>query len=128
MSFALRRRAEARRSARCPDDRRDEPPVRGVHGLCNDARLIRAAAAFLIPVDLLQSDDGGADLLDCVDERGRIVARGDQFQPAVVRGEVRPLRGLTPHGRFGDLPAVLLMVLLLALGLLLARRALKITA
>ncbi len=63
-----------------------------------------------------------------VDERGRIVARGAQFQPAVVRGEVRPLRGLTPHGRFGDLPAVLLMVLLLALGLLLARRALKITA
>jgi len=63
-----------------------------------------------------------------IDDRGRFVARGDQFQAEVVRGEVRPLRGLTPYARFGDLPAVILMVLLLISGLFLARHNLTITA
>jgi len=63
-----------------------------------------------------------------IDDRGRIVAQGAQFQPVVVRGAILPLRGLTPYGRFGDWPAVLAMVLLLAFGLSLARRDPPITA
>ncbi|MFO1420236.1 MAG: apolipoprotein N-acyltransferase [Candidatus Competibacteraceae bacterium] len=58
-----------------------------------------------------------------LDDRGRIVARGAQFQAEVVRGEARPLRGLTPYARFGDFPVLILMVPLLAFGLFLPRRA-----
>ncbi len=57
-----------------------------------------------------------------IDQRGRIVAQGPQFQAEVIRGAVQPLRGLTPYARFGDLPAVVLMIALLGFGRLLARR------
>ena len=56
-----------------------------------------------------------------IDDRGGIVSRGAQFQAEVIRGEVRPLRGLTPYARFGDLPVVLALLGLLAAGLLLGR-------
>jgi apolipoprotein N-acyltransferase len=42
----------------------------------------------------------------------------------VIRGEVQPLRGLTPYARWGDAPSVVLMIVLLATGLFLARREL----
>ncbi|HHW77908.1 MAG TPA: apolipoprotein N-acyltransferase [Xanthomonadaceae bacterium] len=63
-----------------------------------------------------------------LDERGRIVTRGAQFQAEVIRGEVRPLRGLTPYARFGDWPVLILMVLLLASRSFPARRTPTITA
>ncbi|MFO1423817.1 MAG: apolipoprotein N-acyltransferase [Candidatus Competibacteraceae bacterium] len=63
-----------------------------------------------------------------VDERGQIRARGPQFQVEVIRGEVQPLRGLTPYARFGDWPAVAMMVGLLSLGLFLGRRTRATTA
>ncbi|MBE2295362.1 MAG: apolipoprotein N-acyltransferase [Phycisphaerales bacterium] len=56
-----------------------------------------------------------------LDERGRILSRGNQFQAEVISGKVQPLRGLTPYGRFGDLPVVLLLMGLLGLGFLLDR-------
>ena len=56
-----------------------------------------------------------------IDQRGQIVAQGPQFQAEVIRGVVQPLRGLTPYSRFGDFPAVLFMVALLAFGLFLPR-------
>jgi len=52
-----------------------------------------------------------------IDERGRLLARGHQFQAEVVRGEIKPLSGLTPYARFGDGPAVGWLAGLLALGL-----------
>jgi len=58
-----------------------------------------------------------------IDDRGRILARGPQFQEKVIRGEIQPLRGLTPYARFGDFPVLILMVPLLAFGLFLPRRA-----
>jgi apolipoprotein N-acyltransferase len=58
-----------------------------------------------------------------LDERGRIQARGPQFQATVIRGEVRPMRGLTPYARHGDWPVVGLVLGLLGLGLFLNRRA-----
>ena len=57
-----------------------------------------------------------------LDERGRIVVQGKQFQPDVIRGEVQPLRGLTPYARWGDAPGVVLMIVSLVIGRLLARR------
>ncbi|MER2602926.1 MAG: apolipoprotein N-acyltransferase [Candidatus Competibacter phosphatis] len=57
-----------------------------------------------------------------LDDRGRIMSRGAQFEVEVIRGEVRPLRGLTPYARFGDLPVVLTMLCLLGTGLFLGRR------
>ncbi|MDG4554715.1 MAG: apolipoprotein N-acyltransferase [Candidatus Competibacter sp.] len=56
-----------------------------------------------------------------LDDRGRIVSQGAQFQAEVIRGEVRPLRGLTPYAHFGDLPVVLMMFCLLGTGLFLGR-------
>jgi apolipoprotein N-acyltransferase len=58
-----------------------------------------------------------------IDERGRIVARGAQFQAEVIHGDVRPLGSLTPYARFGDFPVVILMIPLLVFGLFLPRRA-----
>lgn len=57
-----------------------------------------------------------------LDERGRIVAQGPQFEETVIRGQVRPLRGLTPYAAGGDMPVVVLLTVLLACGLFLARR------
>ena len=57
-----------------------------------------------------------------LDERGRIVIQGEQFQSDVIRGEVQPLRGLTPYARWGDAPGIALMIGLLVIGLFLARR------
>ena len=59
-----------------------------------------------------------------LDKHGRIVVQGKQFKSDVIRGEVQPLRGLTPYARGGDAPSVVLMVVLLAIGLFLARREL----
>ncbi len=59
-----------------------------------------------------------------LDERGRIRIQGQQFKSDVIRGEVQPLRGLTPYARWGDAPSVVLMIVLLVTGLFLARREL----
>jgi apolipoprotein N-acyltransferase len=57
-----------------------------------------------------------------LDERGRIVAQGPQFQAEVIRGEVQPLTGLTPYARWGDSPTVVLMIALLLISLFIAQR------
>lgn len=56
-----------------------------------------------------------------LDARGRIIIQGAQFQEQVVRGEVQPLQGLTPYGRFGDLPLIMALLLLLGGGLFLSK-------
>ncbi|MFZ1642149.1 MAG: apolipoprotein N-acyltransferase [Candidatus Contendobacter sp.] len=63
-----------------------------------------------------------------LDERGQIRVRGAQFQSEVIRGEVQPLRGLTPYARFGDWPALAMMIGLVALGLFPSRRIIATTA
>ncbi len=57
-----------------------------------------------------------------INERGRITARGAQFETLVVRGNVQPHHGLTPYARFGDTPIILLTLMLLAVGFCVSRR------
>lgn len=63
-----------------------------------------------------------------IDERGHVRARGPQFQAEVIRGEVQPLRGMTPYARWGDWPTIAMMIGLLILGLFLSQRTIKAMA
>jgi len=57
---------------------------------------------------------------------GRVTQRAAEFQPAVLRGTVTPLRGLTPYARFGDWPVLAVAALALLASLVTGRfRALK---
>ncbi|MEX1081070.1 MAG: apolipoprotein N-acyltransferase [Halofilum sp. (in: g-proteobacteria)] len=47
-----------------------------------------------------------------IGHRGDLIARGPQFEAAVVRGDVTPREGLTPYARWGDLPIIGLAALL----------------
>ncbi len=51
-----------------------------------------------------------------IDERGRVVEQGPQFEVTVVRGELQPLSGATPYVRIGDWPVLLVWFGLLAVG------------
>jgi apolipoprotein N-acyltransferase len=53
---------------------------------------------------------------------GRVVQSATEFQPAVLRGTVTPLGGLTPYARWGDGPVLAAVALLLAASLVAARR------
>lgn len=50
-----------------------------------------------------------------IDHRGRVIARGPQFEQTVVEGRIEPRAGLTPYTRVGNAPVVVLAALL-ALG------------
>jgi apolipoprotein N-acyltransferase len=47
-----------------------------------------------------------------IDERGQVTARVPQFSPQVLRAEAIGFEGLTPYGRWGDWPTLLLTLLL----------------
>ena len=52
-----------------------------------------------------------------IDARGDVYASGPQFEYVALQQEVVPMQGLTPYGRFGNTPALLLcFVMLLAAG------------
>lgn len=53
-----------------------------------------------------------------IDDRGQIVARAQQFQRTVLRGEVQSRTGETPFVRFGQYPILALVFLLLLLSIL----------
>ncbi len=63
---------------------------------------------------LVRATNTGVSAL--IDPRGRILVQGSQFQPEVIRGAVQPWHGLTPYARWGDIPVLVLMVVLLAVG------------
>ena len=47
-----------------------------------------------------------------IDHQGGVVARGPQFEEAVVQGRIEPRAGLTPYARAGNAPIVVLAALL----------------
>jgi apolipoprotein N-acyltransferase len=68
---------------------------------------------------LLRSTNTGISAV--IDPAGRVVARGPQFEPAVVTAAVTPQAGATPWVRFGNALA-LGLCLVMVLGLLLHGR------
>jgi apolipoprotein N-acyltransferase len=57
-----------------------------------------------------------------IDARGRVQASLPTHAPGVLAVEAQGTSGLTPYARFGDLPVVLIVLLILAAGLLRASR------
>ena len=57
-----------------------------------------------------------------IDERGRIIERGQLFTTQVLQGWIQPLSGATPYALMGDKGIVLLTFVLLVSGVTLSRR------
>jgi apolipoprotein N-acyltransferase len=57
-----------------------------------------------------------------IDPHGNVQADAPQFETAIVRGEVRAYRGATPYVRWGNMPIVVIALLLLAGAFVCARR------
>ena len=69
---------------------------------------------------LLRSTNTGISAL--IGPKGEVVADSPAFEQHVLRGEVRPMKGLTPYGRVGNRGVVLLSLLVLFVITWLARR------
>ncbi len=69
---------------------------------------------------MIRSSNNG--LSSVINWRGGIDAIAPQFVKTVVTAEVRPRTGVTPYVRYGDRPALIFALVLLALGLVLGRR------
>lgn len=50
-----------------------------------------------------------------IDYRGNVIARSPQFQRYVLSASVQPMEGATPYVRFGNIPVVLLLIVMVAL-------------
>jgi apolipoprotein N-acyltransferase len=57
-----------------------------------------------------------------IDSRGRVTARAPQFERTVLEGTVQPTAGVTPFVRFGHLPVLMLIGVLLGAAWLATRR------
>ena len=60
---------------------------------------------------LVRANNNGLSAL--IDHRARVVALAPQFRAYILRGELQPVQGMTPFVRFGNLPLLVLLVLLL---------------
>jgi apolipoprotein N-acyltransferase len=58
--------------------------------------------------DLIRSTTSGISAL--IDERGKVLVQGPQFQAAVVKGRIQPRSGTTPYVFWGNYPIILLFV------------------
>ncbi len=63
--------------------------------------------------DLLRATTNGISAI--VDYKGRTIKRSPQFETAVITAQVQPRQGATPYVRFGNLPVLLLVMMLLVL-------------
>jgi apolipoprotein N-acyltransferase len=69
-------------------------------------RALEASRPFI------RANNNGLSAL--IDHRGRVVSRAPMFKSDVLRGELQPMRGVTPFVRFGNIPLLTLLGLLLA--------------
>lgn len=56
------------------------------------------------------------------DHRGRLLATAPQFEQAVLRGSVQPMQGMTPYARWGNVPVLVLLAMMLGGAVLWQRR------
>ena len=68
---------------------------------------------------LLRATNNGVTAI--VDPHGVVVARLPQFEPGVLRGEIRAMAGATPFGQWPHLSTMLALLVSLLAGLVLAR-------
>jgi apolipoprotein N-acyltransferase len=48
-----------------------------------------------------------------IDDQGRILQQSALFQTDVITGFIQPLQGITPYARFGHVPLLLLLCVML---------------
>ncbi len=61
--------------------------------------------------DLLRATTNGISAI--VDSKGRIIKRSPQFKTVVISAQVQPRTGATPYVRFGNIPVLIILVLML---------------
>ncbi len=72
---------------------------------------------------LIRSTNNGISAL--IDAKGQVLRQAPQFTSDILRGEVQPMRGLTPFMHFGSTPVLASCVLLLGLCAWVQRRSFK---
>ena len=50
-----------------------------------------------------------------IDYRGNVTARAPQFRRYVLSASVQPMQGATPYVRFGNIPVVILLIVMISL-------------
>ncbi len=60
-----------------------------------------------------------------VDHKGNILVDSPQFAEYILTGTIQPRKGKTPYVRWGNIPVISLMVLLLMIGVFINRRGIK---
>ncbi len=69
---------------------------------------------------LLRATNTG--LTAVMDERGRVLSQAPQFEVYALHDTVQPMQGLTPYGRFGNMPVVTAVLIIMVGGWLILRR------
>lgn len=69
---------------------------------------------------LLRATNTG--LTAVMDERGRVLSQAPQFEVYALHDTVQPMQGLTPYGRFGNVPVVTTVLIFMVGGWLILRR------
>jgi apolipoprotein N-acyltransferase len=82
---------------------------------------IARTRALEVSRPLIRANNNGLSSL--IDHRGRVTALAPMFRSDVLRGELQPMQGETPFVRFGNIPLITFLVLLL-IGCLAIPRAL----
>ena len=83
---------------------------------------IARTRALEVSGPFIRANNNGLSAL--IDHRGRVVALAPMFRPDVLRGELQPMQGATPFVRFGNIPLITSLGLLLV-GCLVIPRALR---
>ena len=84
---------------------------------------IARTRALEVSRPLIRANNNGLSAL--IDHRGRVAALAPMFRSDVLRGELQPMQGETPFVRFGNIPLITFLVLLL-IGCLAIPRALPV--
>ena len=98
------------------------PPASVLVNVSNDAWFGDSTAPYQhLEIARLRARELGRPMLRAtntgitavIDHRGDVLAQGPQFEATVVEARVEPRAGLTPYTRAGDVPALLIAVIML---------------